>query len=145
MAFWNDIQTDDCGHIWLLYPTYNILLEETGFVFRVMSPEGEYLGDTAETMLYDPTFITGDYDGWFYVRDAGNEDIVVFDPEGRFHTRFGREGSGPGDFQLVQFLCTEGDMIYIFDRPLMRTTRFRRSGELAVYDIRSIAEGLDYP
>jgi hypothetical protein len=45
-AFWNDIQTDDYGYIWLLYPYYPILVEETGFVFRVISPEGEYLGDT---------------------------------------------------------------------------------------------------
>jgi len=87
-------------------------------------------GDTEETMLFDPSRIIADNDGWFYVYDDGNEDVVVFDPEGRFHTRFGRAGEGPGEFQLAQFLCTVEDMLYIFDRVLMRTTRFRRSGEL---------------
>ncbi len=45
-AFWSDIQTDDCGYLWLLYPTRALTLEDTGVVFRIISPEGEYLGDT---------------------------------------------------------------------------------------------------
>jgi len=45
-AFWSDIRTDDCGYLWLLYPTRALTLEDTGLVFRVISPAGEYLGDT---------------------------------------------------------------------------------------------------
>ncbi len=87
-------------------------------------------GDTGETMLYEPTLFVGDTEGWFYVYDAGNEDIVVFDPEGRFHHRFGRRGSGPGEYVLVQFLCTVGDVLYLFDSAQLRGMRFKRSGEL---------------
>ena len=87
-------------------------------------------GDTEETMLFNPSTFIADSDGWFYVNDAGNGDIVVFDPEGRFHKRFGRKGAGPGEFQRAQFLCTVGDMLYIYDSSQRRTTRFRRSGEV---------------
>ncbi|MFC1540384.1 6-bladed beta-propeller, partial [Gemmatimonadota bacterium] len=87
-------------------------------------------GDTEETMLFNPTTFIADSDGWFYVNDSGNGDIVVFDPEGRFHKRIGRRGAGPGEFQRAQFLCTVEDMLYIFDYSQWRTTRFRRSGEV---------------
>jgi len=87
-------------------------------------------GDTEETMLFNPTSFIADSEGWFYVNDAGNGDIVVFDPEGRFHKRFGRKGAGPGEFQRAQFLCTVDDMLYIYDSSQRRTTRFRRSGEV---------------
>ena len=87
-------------------------------------------GDTEETMLFDPSRFIADSEGWFYVYDVGNGDIVVFDPEGRFNKRFGRKGAGPGEFQRAQFLCTVEDMLYIFDSSQRRTTRFRRSGEV---------------
>lgn len=87
-------------------------------------------GDTDETMLFNPTTFIADSEGWFYINDAGNGDVVVFDPEGRFHNRFGRKGAGPGEFQRAQFLCTIDDMLYIYDSSQRRTTWFRRSGEL---------------
>ncbi|MFC1529521.1 6-bladed beta-propeller [Gemmatimonadota bacterium] len=88
------------------------------------------LSESEETMLFDPSSIICDSDGWIYIKDNGNGDVVVFDPEGQFHTRFGRYGMGPGEFQYAEFLCTVDDMVYIFDRPSLRTSRFNREGTL---------------
>lgn len=37
--------------------------------------------------------------GEIFVLDAGNRSVRVFDARGRFLRRFGRQGSGPGEFQ----------------------------------------------
>jgi hypothetical protein len=96
-------------------------------------------GSSEETLLYNPGQLTADSEGWFYVQDAGNRDIVVFDPNGRFHHRFGRQGSGPGEFQFPRFLFTAADTLYVFDFSQLRTTRFLRTGELV--DITTASPG----
>jgi len=47
-AFWGGVQADEAGWFWLSHPTPNMLadLPDTTAVYRVLSPEGEYLGDT---------------------------------------------------------------------------------------------------
>lgn len=46
-AFWEDMQVDIAGYIWLQVPEiYNAASESRGRRYRVLSPEGEYLGDT---------------------------------------------------------------------------------------------------
>jgi hypothetical protein len=76
-AFWNDIQTDDYGYIWLLYPTQYRLLEETGFVFRVISPEGEYLGDT-KWPIPDGSLSRGHFLTVRYDEETGEQFIEVY-------------------------------------------------------------------
>jgi len=48
-AYWNEIEVDDFGFFWLQHPTHSMVQRSTvaeGFRFRVLSPEGEYLGNT---------------------------------------------------------------------------------------------------
>ncbi len=100
-------------------------------------------GNTEENMLFNPTTVIVDSDGWLYINDRGNGDIVVFDPEGRFHKRFGRQGEGPGEFRYPRFICTMGDTLYVYDSSQRRTTRFRRSGE--VVDMTSVQRNMLSP
>jgi len=47
-SFWRSVTVDDLGYYWLRYhPDYNAPAEErSNAPYRVLSPEGEYLGDT---------------------------------------------------------------------------------------------------
>jgi len=47
-APWRRCEIDDYGYIWLLVMETNIQVEEAGggLLYRIISPEGEYLGDT---------------------------------------------------------------------------------------------------
>jgi hypothetical protein len=57
--------------------------------------------DRPESMLVRPNSFTMDADGFFYVLDAGNHRIAVFDPEGSYVRSMGRQGEGPGEFPLM--------------------------------------------
>lgn len=53
-AFWSSVHQDDYGYYWLRYPNASIAYSEGPQVrYRILSPEGEYLGDTTT-----PTLIT---------------------------------------------------------------------------------------
>lgn len=45
---WFSIQIDDAGFFWLMFPehTANTVEAERGYLFYILSPEGEYLGQT---------------------------------------------------------------------------------------------------
>ncbi|MFC1628650.1 6-bladed beta-propeller [Gemmatimonadota bacterium] len=83
-----------------------------------------------ESMLYRPTTIHMDEDGWIYVADSGNRRIAVFDREGRYHHSFGRAGQGPGEFTSMSLQHVTGDSATIFDPMNSRTTVYRRDGTL---------------
>ena len=138
------------SHSFRVYDEAGITIAETtggpkyeGELFEYVPTLTLESGNTEETMLFNPTSFIADSEGWFYVNDAGNSDTVVFDPEGKFHKRFGRKGAGPGEFQRAQFLCTVGDLLYVFDYSQRRTTRFRRSGE--VVDMVSVQRNILSP
>jgi len=82
------------------------------------------------SLLFQPWEISRDRDGNIYVEDEGDMSIVMFDAEGKFQRRFGREGHGPGEFRRMDLPRIAGDLLYVFDSRQNRITRFRRSGEL---------------
>jgi len=46
-AYWRDVIVDSNGFIWLQYPSNDVEeTMDTGRRFRILTPEGEYLGDT---------------------------------------------------------------------------------------------------
>lgn len=57
-----------------------------------------------------------DKDGTIYVLDYGDNSIRVFDRRGRFVTRAGRPGRGPGDLAAPNRLLHDGDStLYVTD------------------------------
>jgi len=82
------------------------------------------------SLLMYPTGIIQDKDGFVYVSDAGDEQIVVFDSAGRYINSFGGYGSGPGESQNLRFSALRDGEIHLFDPNLNRITRYRTSGEL---------------
>ena len=70
-------------------------------------------------------------DGQVVVADAGTKDIRVFDPAGKMTRRFGREGSGPGEFRSLNWAAVDGSgAIETYDYTLRRRSRFSVLGEL---------------
>jgi len=79
----------------------------------------------------------GSSDGRFYVLDAGNARIVVFDGQGTYTTQFGTAGHGaggfdfgdglriPGGLNLAGSIAVDGDgFIYVADVGNRRIQKF---------------------
>lgn len=75
-----------------------------GFTWAFASPNfvdrlGRGIGQAPGEMVSPLSFAVGP-DGRFYVLDAGNARIQVFDAEGQYLTQWGTEGSGAGQFDF---------------------------------------------
>lgn len=96
-----------------------------------LEPTLELAQDPAseESLLYRVADFARGADGNYYVADAGNARVAVFDAEGRYVRSFGRPGQGPGElgstFRLVGPL---EDEVQVFDVRAQRTLRFASDG-----------------
>ena len=68
-------------------------------------------------------------DGRVAVADRGSGEIRFFDANGRFLSRTGGEGDGPGEFQSLDFIGLRLDSIVAFDARLSRVQVFSPTGE----------------
>lgn len=87
---------------------------------EVMYPEVEFkrdavYGDSEEVLIGRVGDITVDSLGRVYIADVQRQLINVFEPDGRFITRLGREGQGPGDFNYIMKLQAHSDYLYAAD------------------------------
>jgi 6-bladed beta-propeller len=57
-------------------------------------------GGGAESVLNRPQYLDVDAQGNIYVLDWGDVDFKVFAPDGRLSHKFGKQGQGPGEFDL---------------------------------------------
>ncbi|MFC1529132.1 6-bladed beta-propeller [Gemmatimonadota bacterium] len=80
-AFWSDFQVDDDGYFWLCHPTqrmYEINREFSGHRFRILSPEGEYLGDTSWPKGIYGRVSNGHLCMSYHDRDTGEFALTVY-------------------------------------------------------------------
>jgi len=71
--------------------------------------------DNNIVFLAQPLAMARDIKGHFYVYDNKESTIAVFDPAGKFVSKIGRRGQGPGDFFNIKRIIPEGDNLIIFD------------------------------
>jgi hypothetical protein len=69
-------------------------------------------------------------DGSVIIADAGNKELGVFSPSGAFVHKIGRNGRGPGEFELLRSVGLLGDTLWIIDGGARRTSLFSRDGKL---------------
>lgn len=69
--------------------------------------------------------------------------VLHFDSKGRFVSKWGRNGSGPGEMRHPNLLGWYRDTLWVFDESLARITLFRQSG-IPVRSIRLPVSGRGY-
>jgi len=77
-----------------------------------------------------PTNIAADHTGNLYIMDSGNHRIVIFDEAGNHLRTLGRQGSGPGEFQMwPQGITVAADgTINVYDYGKRGLVRFAPDG-----------------
>lgn len=91
-------------------------------VYRVGGAGAEGDGE-----LVNPQSIALGADGGLYVADQQPPVIKQYGPDGTFLRKFGREGSGPGEFR-VGFIATAPGVLVLHDPRESRTTVFDSAG-----------------
>ena len=91
---------------------------------------GTEYGDDSEMFGYirDVAF---DGEDNLFVADSYELEVKVFDDQGNFLKRFGREGAGPGEFQTIDDIhwCRFDNLLYIADRRNNRIAQFSPDGK----------------
>lgn len=82
----------------------------------------------AEYVLGEVSGVVVGEEGRIYVADTQAKEVRVFDRTGRFLTRFGRDGEGPGEFRNIGGLTLAPDGIAALDGGLGRVTVFGEDG-----------------
>jgi hypothetical protein len=68
--------------------------------------------------------------GSIYVVQGQEQEIRVYDAQGKYVRTIGRQGGGPGEFTGLRTIGFMGDTLYTTDTRLMRITLFRADGSL---------------
>lgn len=92
---------------------------------RLLSLGGDQAG--REAAFADVADIAASPSGEVYVLDAGDKSVRVFSPTGRLVRRFGREGAGPGEFNLPISLRVDS-LVAVSDLGQQRMSYFTLEG-----------------
>jgi len=84
-------------------------------------PQGQF--------LQNPRSVALDGDGNIYVCDAGASHIKKFNSKGELAGTIGREGSGPGELSLAEFIEVVQDRLVIWEWGNRRLSVFNLKGE----------------
>jgi sugar lactone lactonase YvrE len=92
---------------------------------------GEVDADDENLLFYRPSDIAFDKKGNIYVLDAGNHRVQKFSQDGTFISSFGRQGQGPGEFQMpLSIDCDGNGQLYLPDAHNQRISIFSPDGTL---------------
>ncbi len=80
------------------------------------------------SLLYSISEMTMDADGNVYVVDNRSYRVAVFGPDGEYRYSFGRQGSGPGEFQYIEIVWFDGETFTLWDGTNRRMNHYRRDG-----------------
>jgi len=83
--------------------------------------------EKAEYVFGDITAVCGGSEG-FYLLDASNRQVVLADRQGDVQLTFGREGSGPGEFQYPLSISLQAGEIWVGDLVAGRYSVFDLDG-----------------
>jgi hypothetical protein len=94
-------------------------------VERLLTLGGDFASSGAT--FVDVTDVATTPAGELYVLDSGDRAVKVYSPEGRFLRRFGRQGGGPGEFQLPTGLRVDS-LVRVSDLGQRRMSYFGLDG-----------------
>ena len=99
----------------------------------VLNPRGESLGDLDLPGLPKNAVIgtiATDRQGFLYVGDNENGQVLVYDADFKLKLRFGERGSGQGDFQSISGIAADSENIFVLDAQISPSIQvFDRHGD----------------
>ncbi|HHL39321.1 MAG TPA: 6-bladed beta-propeller [Deltaproteobacteria bacterium] len=86
--------------------------------------------ESRDDPMKHPSDVAVAADGTVYVLDGVNNRVLLFSPEGRLLSSFGRGGGDPGEFNFPLGLCLDGrGRVYVADSGNHRVQVFTAGGE----------------
>jgi len=82
-----------------------------------------------DVFLESPIDFAIDSEGNLYVCDYQAHDIKVFNSSGKFLNRIGRQGQGPGEFNMPFNLALTKERLFVWDMRNQRLSAFSKKGE----------------
>jgi len=98
-------------------------------------------GQSEESLLYRPVQFMADETGAMYINDTGLGCVLVFDADGRYSHRIGRQGFGPGEASFWDIQLIDDGVIQLYGIKERRTTRFSTDGSLI--DVTTLSPDID--
>lgn len=92
---------------------------------RLLTLGGDF--GSSDATFVDVADVAAGPSGEVYVLDAGDKAVKVYSQAGRFIRRFGRQGGGPGEFQLPVDMVVDS-LVRVSDLGLQRMTYFTLTG-----------------
>jgi hypothetical protein len=87
-------------------------------------------GESEEEMFGELTSIDVDSDGNIYILDRKDKKVKIFDSEGKFLRKFGRDGQGPGEMNLpITIQIISNDELVVSDALNQRLMFYSLEGE----------------
>jgi len=125
------MQIDSRGNIWLADMGKHVVLQfnPQGKLLKTLGTPGKSGSD--QRHFNKPTDMAVTPDGQVFVSDGyGNNRIVHFDKDGRFVKAWGKQGTGPGEFNLPHAIDVDSKgRLYVADRSNVRIQVFDPSGK----------------
>lgn len=104
-----------------------LLLSEQGLTLSEELRVDEYSGGGPLSWI---SSIAVDPQGWLYLADWREAQILVFTDKGSFVRRIGQRGAGPGDFQTLGKIGFVGAELWAADPAQHRITLFAKDGKI---------------
>jgi sugar lactone lactonase YvrE len=128
------IRVGDDGNIWTVDVDAHRIIKWTpdGRVLMVLGLASGSAGDENSQYAFNlPANLTFAPNGDFFVADGyGNSRIVKFNKDGEFLTKWGKKGTGDGEFDLVHDVALDAQgRLYVADRNNRRVQIFDQSGK----------------
>ena len=128
------IRVDADGNIWTVDVDAHRIIKWTpdGRVLMVFGLASGSAGDENSQYAFNlPANLTFAPNGDFFVADGyGNSRIVKFNKEGEFLAKWGKKGTGDGEFDLVHDVALDAQgRLYVADRNNRRVQIFDQNGK----------------
>ena len=108
----------------------NIIVADAAHkVIKIFSPQGNFIREIGGPGSFSYPVHCVQYDGYFIVSDSGDHSIKVFDEEGVYKYKFGKQGEGDGEFNKPRFLSvTKSGHLLVSDQYNHRIQVFDLNG-----------------
>ena len=104
---------DGVRYVHNLKPKYDTPTAELEFLRQI----GELEPEDENYMFNQPLSVAEDEDGNVFILDTEDYCVKKFSSDGKYVTRFGRQGQGPGEFQYPMTIDCRGQRLLVTSMP----------------------------